>query len=138
MRKLRHLASQPEVRNAITLTAAGAAGCSLLLPDEPIYLRRTPSDNLEADKNREELNAGVKGVKLRAFVKPAHEVAGREIAATRFKRGDWWEWEYKDGQQQTTSWEVGKSLALPAPVSPADGLALLHPSCACATEIFCP
>ena len=116
MRKLRHLASQPEVRNAITLTAAGAAGCSLLLPDEPIYLRRTPSDNLEADKKREELNAGVKGVKQRAFVKPAHEIAGREIAATRFKRGDWWEWEYKDGQNRTTSWEVG--TAAPRPGTP--------------------
>lgn len=137
MQKLRQLVTKPETRRAIALTTAGGMAITLLVPDQPIHLRRMPSD-AEADKKREEIEAFVKQVKEHELVKPAHERLGRQVASTRFKRGDWWEWEYKDGQQQTTSWEVGKSLALPAPVSPADGLALLHPSCACATEIFCP
>lgn len=36
---------------------------------------------------------------------PAHVAMGRQLASSRFKEGDWFEWEYRDSEGQPSSWE---------------------------------
>ena len=65
---------------ALSITAAAAYGVSYLVPQEPVYA-----------------GAGHRRSSLLD--------AGRELAKQRFQCGDWWEWQYRDGQGITSSRE---------------------------------
>ena len=66
------------VGQAAAATTAAAFGVSFLVPRQPIYLsnERQPDSSL-----------------------------GKRLVKTRFKKGDWWLWQYSDGTGQPYSWE---------------------------------
>ena len=74
------------------MSAAGAVagvGAILLQPDVTLARSKT----------------GEKGAVSRSWVRPTHVTMGRELADARFSKGNWWMWQYSDGEGKPYSWE---------------------------------
>ena len=74
------------------MSAAGAmAGVGSILLQPDVTLARSKS--------------GEKGAVSRSWVRPTHVTMGRELADARFSKGNWWMWQYSDGEGKPYSWE---------------------------------
>ena len=60
---------------------------------------------LQPDVTLARSKSGEKGAVSRSWVRPTHVTMGRELADARFSKGNWWMWQYSDGEGKPYSWE---------------------------------
>ena len=60
---------------------------------------------LQPDATLARSKSGEKGSVSRSWVRPTHVTMGQKLAASRFSKGNWWMWQYSDGEGRPYSWE---------------------------------